>query len=101
MNQTVVANKLYHFREKNYISFSDMVDIIKTKYQTVKIYTTKLSGSNMVRDMYTTNKVGRPLYNYAAKGYWVLWDEGSSGYRTVVLKNIEKISVDDQTYYVE
>lgn len=102
MNEIIVGNKLYQFRKKNYISFREMVDIVKTKYQDVKIYTTKLSGRNMVRDMYTTDPTGRPpVYDYEERGYWVLWDTDASGYRTVVLKNIEKIVVDGETMYVD
>jgi len=102
MNLTIVGNKLYKFRKKNYISFSEMEDIVKTKYQFVKIYTTKLSGRNMVREMYTTDPTGNPpVYDYEAEGYWVLWDRDSSGYRTVVLKNIEKIVLNGETMYVD
>ena len=102
MNQTIVGNKLYQFRKKNYISFREMVSIVKTKYENVKIYTSKLSGRNMVREMYTTDPTGTPpVYDYEERGYWVLWDTDALGYRTVVLKNIEKIVVDNETYYVD
>jgi hypothetical protein len=102
MYETKVGNRLYQFRKRNYLSFSEMERVIKTKYQDVKIFTTKLSGANMVREMYTTDPTGNPpVYDYEAEGYWVLWDRDSFGYRTVVLKNIEKIIVDGQTFYVE
>lgn len=102
MYETRVGNKLYQFRKKNYLSFNEMERLIKTKYQEVKIFTTKLSGTNMVREMYTTDPTGNPpVYDYESYGYWVLWDTDSFGYRTVVLKNIEKIIVDGQTFYVE
>jgi hypothetical protein len=41
------------------------------------------------------------VYDYEAEGYWVLWDTDALGYRTVVLRNIEKIVVDGETMYVD
>lgn len=100
-NQSVVS-KLNHFASKRKnISASEMQDIVLTWYEPFKIYTKKLDGTNMTRDMYSVaGPSGDAVYDYEARGYMVLWDEGVRDFRTIVWDNVEKIVKDGTTYYV-
>jgi len=95
------AQRLIEFRSREFVSLQELKDMVLTWYEPFKIYTSKLSGANMVREMYSVQgPSGRVKYNYEAKGYMILYDETKRGYRTIVWKNVEKIVKDNKTYYI-
>lgn len=99
--QRRVNKRLIELRSREFISLSELKDIVLTWYEPFKIYTKKLSGVNMVREMYSVQgPSGRVKYDYGAKGYMILQDVDRGGFRTIVWKNVEKIVKDDQTYYI-
>jgi hypothetical protein len=84
------------------ISFNEMRRMVLTYSEPFTIYTEKLLGANMVRDMYSVpGPSGGALYNYSARGYMVLYDVSKVGYRTIVLKNVTKIKKNNISYYVK
>ena len=99
-----VNKRLVELKGREFISLSQLKYMLTTWYTPFKLYTTKLSGANRYyREAFTVaGPSGRANYNYAAKGYMVVFDDARKGFRTVVYNNIEKI-VDinkDITYYV-
>jgi hypothetical protein len=99
-----VLDKLQQFAEPAIeVSRAEMNRIIKeTKFRYMRIWTTKLSGVRMRRMMETRNPTGNPpSYDYKAKGYWVLWDQNARNWRTVVLRNVEKIKIGNQFYKIK
>ena len=100
MYSNTVHNKLIEFA-REYISFAEMVDMVLQWDEPFKIYSTKLDGRNMVREMYSVpGPSGNVKYDYEAEGYMIFFDEGANDYRTVVLDNVEKIVKDNKTYYI-
>jgi hypothetical protein len=92
---------LIEFQSREVISLQELKEMVLSWYEPFKIYTTKLNGRNMVREMYSVQgPSGNVKYNYGAKGYMILFDEDSLGYRTIVWKNVEKIVKDNRTYFV-
>ena len=102
MNSNSVYQKMQWFaNKKKTISVSEMKDIVLTWMEPFKIYTKKLDGTNMTRDMYSVpGPSGDAVYDYEAKGYMVLYDEGKGDFRTIVWDNVEKIVKDGTTYYI-
>lgn len=101
MNGNSVHKKIY-FAKKKWISASEMEDIVLTWYEPFKIYTKKLDGTNMTRDMYSVaGPSGDAVYDYEARGYMVLYDEGVRDFRTIVWDNVEKIVKEGTTYYIK
>ena len=102
MNSNAVHKKITHFASKRKdISLAELKDMVLTWYEPFRIYTTKLSGRNMTRDMYSTpGPSGDAVYDYEAMGYMVLYDEGRDDYRTIVWDNVTKIVKDGTTYIV-
>lgn len=95
------SQRLIEFRSREFISLQELKEMVLTWYEPFKIYTTKLSGANMVREMYSVQgPSGRVKYDYGAKGYMILYDEDKVGFRTIVWKNVEKIVKDNRTYYI-
>ena len=99
-----VNSRLYEFRSREFISLSELKDMVLTWFKPFKLYTKKLSGANRYySEAYTVNgPSGRATYNYAAKGYMIVFDTQKAEYRTIVWKNVEKITDinEDKTYYV-
>jgi hypothetical protein len=102
MNANNVHNKLEKFASKRkYISFNEMKDMVLTWYEPFRIYSKKVSGRNITRDMYSVaGPSGDAAYDYEAYGYMVFYDEGARDFRTIVLENVEKVVKDGITYYV-
>jgi hypothetical protein len=95
-----VTRKLHKFAE-NEISFSEMKEMVLDLYTPMKIYTTKLDGKRMVRDMFTVaGPSGNVKYDYEAKGYMICYDSDKVGFRTIVFKNVYKIEKEGVTYIV-
>lgn len=84
------------------ISRSEMNRLIKTtKFTDIKVWSKKLSGVRFKRVCQTWDKQGTPLYNYQARGYWVMWSEPDQGWRTIVLRTVEKVKIGNQFYKVK
>ena len=95
-----VTRKLHKFAE-NEISRSQVKDMILDWYTPLKIYTRKLDGTRMVRDMFSVQgPSGNVKYDYSAKGYMIMYDSDKIGFRTIVLKNVYKIEKEGKTYLV-
>jgi hypothetical protein len=102
MNANSVHKKIEHFQSKRkYISFQEMKDMVLTWYEPFKIYSKKVNGRNITRDMYSVaGPSGDAVYDYEAFGYMVFFDEGANDFRTIVMDNVEKVVKDGITYYV-
>lgn len=84
------------------ISRREMNRLLKTtKFTDIKVWSKKLSGVRMKRTMQTWDKQGTPSYNYQARGYWVMYDMNKRGWRTIVLKSVEKAKLGNQIYKVK
>ena len=95
-----VTRKLQKFAE-NEISRSEVKDMILDWYTPMKIYTRKLDGTRMVRDMFSVQgPSGNVKYDYDARGYMIMYDSDKIGFRTIVLKNVYKIEKEGRTYLV-
>ena len=97
----IVDKEAYHFAKPAIeLSRSEMTRLIKTtKFTDMKVWSKKLSGVRMKRVMQTWDKQGTPVYNYIARGYWVMKYDNS--WRTIVLKTVEKIKLGNQFYKVK
>ena len=81
------------------LSRSEMNKLIKTtKFTDIKVWSKKLSGVRLKRVMQTWDKQGTPVYNYQARGYWVMMTD--EGWRTIVLRSVEKVKIGNQFYKV-
>lgn len=84
------------------ISQREMNRLIKTtKFTDMVVWAKKLSGVRLKRTMQTWDKQGTPTYNYEARGYWVMYDMNKRGWRTVVLRSVEKVKLGNQVYKVK
>ena len=99
----IVDKESYHFAKPAIeLSRTEMNRLIKTtKFTDMKVWSKKLSGVRMKRVMQTWDKQGTPLYNYQARGYWVMWSETNQGWRTIVLRSVEKVKLGNQFYKVK
>lgn len=80
----------------------EMNKLIKTtKFTDMRVWSKKLSGVRMRRVMQTWDKQGTPVYNYQARGYWVMYSVTDSGWRTIVLNSVEKVKLGNQFYKVK
>lgn len=98
----IVDKEAYHFAKPAIeLSRTEMNKLIKnTKFTDMKVWSKKLSGVRMKRVMQTWDKQGTPVYNYQARGYWVMkW--GNKGWRTIVLRSVEKVKLGNQFYKVK
>jgi len=99
--QSTYLRNLYKFQDELVISKSEAEDMILDWYEEMKIFTRKLDGRRMVREMYSVaGPSGNVNYNYGAKGYMIMYDTGKLGFRTIVLDNVYKIQKDNRTYIV-
>lgn len=81
------------------LSRTEMNKLIKTtKFKDMKVWSKKLSGVRFKRVCQTRDKIGTPVYNYQARGYWVMMTD--EGWRTVVLRSVEKVKLGNQIYKV-
>jgi hypothetical protein len=90
-----------NFAKATEITQDEMEKIVLMWNEPFKIYSTKLDGTRMVREMYSFEYTGNALYDYEAKGYMVLYDLDRDGIRTVVFDNVYKISKFGKTYIVK
>jgi hypothetical protein len=102
MNANKVHKKIEEFAAKRkYISFQEMTNMVLTWYEPFRIYSKKVSGRNITRDMYSVaGPSGDAVYDYEAYGYMVFYDTGVNDFRTIVMENVEKVVKDGITYYV-
>jgi hypothetical protein len=92
---------LHRFAEQTEISRSEMIQLTLDLYQPFKIFSTKLDGTRMVREMYSFDgPSGNVRYNYQAKGYMIFFDATKGGFRTIVYRNVYKLEMDGKTYLV-
>ena len=101
--EKIVDKETYLFAEPAIeISRQEMNKLIKTtKFTDMRVWSKKLSGVRLRRVMQTRDKVGTPSYNYQARGYWVMWSQTDGGWRTIVLKSVEKVKLGNQIYKVK
>jgi hypothetical protein len=103
-NHQRVNSKLYEFRSREFISLSELKDMVLTWNKPFRLYTSKLSGANRYySEAYTVaGPSGRVKYNYEAKGYMIIFDSIKRGFRTIVWNRVEKITdlQTDKTYYI-
>jgi hypothetical protein len=94
--------QLYKFEEQTQISRAEMLEMILDWYEPMKIFTRKLDGTRMTREMYSVaGPSGNVKYDYEAKGYMIVFDAGKLGFRTIVLKNVYKIQKGGRTYLIK
>ena len=94
--------QLYKFEEQTQISRAQMEEMILDWYEPMKIFTTKLDGTRMIREMYSVaGPSGNVKYNYEAKGYMIVFDADKLGFRTIVLRNVYKIERGGRTYLIK
>jgi hypothetical protein len=93
---------LYKFQEQTEISPSKMKEMILDLYEPMKIYTFKLDGTRMVREMFSVaGPSGNVKYDYEGDGYMIMYDQGKLGFRTIVLRNVYKIEKGGRTYLIK
>jgi hypothetical protein len=93
---------LYKFQEQTEISPSKMKEMILDLYEPMKIYTFKLDGTRMVREMFSVaGPSGNVRYDYEADGYMIMYDQGKLGFRTIVLRNVYKVEKGGRTYLIK
>jgi len=95
------VTRLLHKFAENEISRSQVKDMVLDLYTPMKIYTRKLDGTRMVREMFSVQgPSGNVKYDYEADGYMIMYDSDKIGFRTIVLKNVYKIEKEGKTYLV-
>lgn len=93
---------LYKFQEQTEISPSKMKEMILDLYEPMKIYTFKLNGTRMVREMFSVQgPSGNVKYDYEGDGYMIMYDQEELGFRTIVLSNVYKIEKGGRTYLIK
>ena len=101
---TSATKRLHKFAEPAImLTRAEMTSLIKdTKYEYMRVWSTKLSGAGMRRYMRTEDPTGRPSGNpnYIQKGQWVMWSQQDRGWRTIVLDTVEKVKLGNQFYKV-
>jgi len=104
-NLTNMNNYFKHleqFAKATEITQSEMEEIVLTWNEPFKIFTTKLDGTRMVREMFSVDgPSGNVNYDYAARGYMILYDLDRDGYRTIVFDNVYKITKFGKTYLIK
>jgi hypothetical protein len=95
-------SQLYKFQEQTEISRTQMEAMILDWYEPIKIFTRKLDGTRMIREMYSVaGPSGNVKYDYEAKGYMIVFDADKLGFRTIVLRNVYKIERGGRTYLIK
>jgi len=82
---------------------AEMTSLIKnTKYEYMRVWSTKLDGQSMRRYMRTEDPTGRPSGNpnYIQKGQWVMYSQTNRGWRTIVLNTVKKVKLGNQMYKI-
>lgn len=105
MNSNLVYKRIQEFAQRNEISYQQMRNMTLSGVP-FRIYATKLDGSNIVRDMYSVagpggKAMGGVVYWRAPYNYMIYFSETDGGFRTIVLKNVTKITQNGRTYYVK
>jgi hypothetical protein len=92
---------LHKFAEQTEISRSRMIQMTLDYYEPFKIYTFKLDGTRMIREMFSVaGPSGNVKYDYAARGYMIFFDSDKTGFRTVVYDNVYKLEMGGRSYLV-
>lgn len=82
---------------------AEMTSLIKnTKFEYMRVWSTKLNGEGMRRYMRTENKKSGTSWNpnYAQKDQWVMWSQTDNGWRTIVLNTVTKVKLGNQFYKI-
>lgn len=92
---------LYKFAENTEISKSEMIQMTLDYYEPFKIFSRKLDGTRIVREMFSVvGPSGNVKYDYAARGYMIFFDADKTGFRTIVYDNVYKLEMGGKTYLV-
>jgi hypothetical protein len=102
---TSATRRLEKFAEPAvFLTRAQMTSLIKTTpMEFMRVWTTKLNGQGMRRMMRTGPFPGGPkgpVYDYEARGYWVMYDQNKRDWRTIVLNNVTKVKLGNQVYKV-
>ena len=95
---------LEQFAKATEITRSEMREIMLTWYEPFKVYTRKLDGTRMVRQMYSVDGAsGNVNYDYADPpyNYMIFFDLERDDFRTVVMKNVYKVTKFGKTYLIQ
>lgn len=93
---------LEQFAKATEITRDEMRDIVLTWNEPFKIFTKKLDGKRMVREMFSVSgPSGNVNYDYEAKGYMILYDLDRDDFRTIVFDNVYKITKFGKTYLIK
>ena len=97
----IVDKETYLFAEPAImVSRTEMNKLIKTtKFTDMRVWSKKLNGVRFRRICQTWDKQGTPVYNYQRRGYWVVMTD--EGWRTIVLRSVEKVKIGNQFYKVK
>ena len=99
-----VNRRMIEFRKREFISLSELKDMVLTWNKPYRLYTTKLSGANRYySEAFTVpGPSGRALYDYSSRGYMIVFDNVKNAFRTIVWNKVEKVTDldEDKTYYV-
>jgi hypothetical protein len=94
--------QLNKFATNTEITFDEMKEMVLDWYEPMKIYTRKLDGTRMIREMFTfAGPSGNVKYDYDARGYMILQDIDKGGFRTIVFRNVYRIDKGGKTYIVK
>jgi hypothetical protein len=95
---------LEQFAKATEITRSEMSEIMLNWYEPFKVYTRKLDGTRMVRQMYSVSgPSGNVKYDYADPpyDYMIFFDLDRDDFRTVVMDNVYKITKFGKTYLIK
>jgi hypothetical protein len=93
---------LTQFAKNTEISRDEMIAMTLDYYEPFKIYSFKLDGTRMIREMFSVvGPSGNVRYNYAAKGYMIFYDADKTGFRTIVYRNVYKLEMGGKTYLIK
>jgi hypothetical protein len=93
---------LTQFAKNTEISRDEMIAMTLDYYEPFKIYSFKLDGTRMIREMFSVvGTSGNVRYNYAAKGYMIFYDADKTGFRTIVYRNVYKLEMGGKTYLIK
>jgi len=106
MDSNKVYSKFLQLASKTkYVSLDELKDIVLTWYEPFRIFAIKKNGDSLGgkgREMYSTaGPSGDAVYDYEARGYMVLYDDGKNDYRTIIWDNIYKLEKDGVTYRIK
>ena len=95
---------LEQFAKATEITRSEMREMMLTWYEPFKVYTRKLDGTRMVRQMYSVSGAsGNVNYDYADPpyNYMIFFDLDRDDFRTVVMDNVYKITKFGKKYLIK